>query len=91
MEKKDIDWGALGFAYQPPDYSYVSNYKDGKWDEGTPTTDRSDYPLRGALASSAAARGVRGPQGVHHREGRHRLLQARPERKRMTYSSARAS
>ena len=28
MEKKDIDWGALGFAYQPTDYSYVSNYKD---------------------------------------------------------------
>lgn len=41
MEKKDIDWGALGFAYQPTDYSYVSNYKDGKWDEGTLTTDHS--------------------------------------------------
>ena len=41
MEKKDIDWGALGFAYQPTDYSYVSNYKDGKWDEGTLTTAHS--------------------------------------------------
>ena len=41
MEKKDIGWGALGFAYQPTDYSYVSNYKDGKWDEGTLTTDHS--------------------------------------------------
>lgn len=41
MGKKDIDWGALGFAYQPTDYSYVSNYKDGKWDEGTLTTDHS--------------------------------------------------
>lgn len=41
MEKKGIDWGALGFAYQPTDYSYVSNYKDGKWDEGTLTTDHS--------------------------------------------------
>ena len=41
MEKKDIDWGALGFAYQPTDYSYVSNYKDGKWDEGALTTDHS--------------------------------------------------
>lgn len=41
MEKKDIDWGALGFAYRPTDYSYVSNYKDGKWDEGALTTDHS--------------------------------------------------
>ena len=41
MEKKDIAWGALGFAYQPTDYSYVSNYKDGKWDEGALTTDHS--------------------------------------------------
>ena len=41
MEKKDIDWGALGFAYQPTDYSYVSNYKDGKWDVGALTTDHS--------------------------------------------------
>lgn len=41
MEKKDIDWGNLGFAYQPTDYSYVSNYKDGKWDEGALTTDHS--------------------------------------------------
>ena len=25
MDKKDLDWGNLGFAYQPTDYSYVSN------------------------------------------------------------------
>ena len=34
VEKKNIDWGSLGFAYQHTDYSYVSNYKDGKWDGG---------------------------------------------------------
>lgn len=34
MEKKNIDWGSLGFAYMPTDKRYVSNYKDGKWDEG---------------------------------------------------------
>ncbi len=41
MEKKDLDWGSLGFAYMPTDYSYVSNYKDGKWDEGGLTEDHS--------------------------------------------------
>ena len=34
MEKKNIDWGNLTFAYQKADYRYVSYYKDGKWDDG---------------------------------------------------------
>ncbi|HJG30856.1 MAG TPA: branched-chain amino acid aminotransferase [Collinsella ihuae] len=41
VEKKDIDWGNLGFAYRPTDYSYVCNYKDGAWEEGGLTTDHS--------------------------------------------------
>ena len=39
MEKKDIDWSSIGFGYMPTDYRYVSNFKDGKWDEGTLSTD----------------------------------------------------
>lgn len=39
MEKKNIDWGNLGFGYVQTDYRYVSNYKGGAWDEGTITTD----------------------------------------------------
>lgn len=39
MEKKDIDWGNLGFGYIPTDYRYVSNFKDGKWDDGELVTD----------------------------------------------------
>ena len=39
MEKKNIDWGNLGFGYVQTDYRYVSNYKNGAWDEGTITTD----------------------------------------------------
>ena len=41
VEKKDIDWGSLGFAYQPTDYSYVCNYHDGAWEEGGLTTDHT--------------------------------------------------
>lgn len=36
---KEIDWNNLGFGYVKTDYRYVSNYKDGSWDEGTLTTD----------------------------------------------------
>ncbi|MCD7778378.1 MAG: branched-chain amino acid aminotransferase [Clostridiales bacterium] len=39
MAKKDIDWSSLGFAYQKTDKRFVSNYKDGKWDEGVLTED----------------------------------------------------
>ena len=33
MAKKDIDWSTLPFGYSKADYRYVSNYKDGAWDE----------------------------------------------------------
>ncbi|MCD8153879.1 MAG: branched-chain amino acid aminotransferase [Clostridiales bacterium] len=39
MEKKNIDWANLGFAYQKTDYRYVSNFRDGAWDEGGLITD----------------------------------------------------
>ena len=39
MEKKNLDWGNIGFSYVTTDYRYVSNYKDGKWDEGSLTED----------------------------------------------------
>lgn len=39
MEKKNLDWGNLGFSYMTTDYRYVANYKDGAWEEGGLTTD----------------------------------------------------
>ena len=41
MEKKDIDWGSLSFAYMHTDYSYVCNWKDGEWEEGGLTPDHT--------------------------------------------------
>ena len=38
---KDLDWGNLPFDYVQTDYSFVANFKDGKWDEGTLTKDHS--------------------------------------------------
>ena len=39
MEKKNIDWSNLGFGYVKTDYRFVSDFKDGKWDEGKMTQD----------------------------------------------------
>ena len=34
MERKDIDWGNLGFGYVQTDMRYVSNFRNGQWDDG---------------------------------------------------------
>ncbi|MBO5241594.1 MAG: branched-chain amino acid aminotransferase [Lachnospiraceae bacterium] len=39
MEKKNIDWSNLGFGYIQTEKRFVSNYKDGAWDEGVMTED----------------------------------------------------
>lgn len=39
MAKKDIDWSNIGFGYIKTDYRYVSNFKDGSWDDGALITD----------------------------------------------------
>lgn len=44
MERKNIDWGNLGFQYMPTDWRYVANFKDGQWDEGG-LTDKSTIEM----------------------------------------------
>ncbi len=39
MEKAKIDWANIGFGYIKTDKRYVSNFKNGAWDEGAITDD----------------------------------------------------
>lgn len=39
MESKNIDWSSLGFGYVKTDMRYVSNFKNGAWDDGCLTGD----------------------------------------------------
>ena len=39
--ENSIDWANLGFGYIKTDYRYVSNFKNGKWDDGNLTTDET--------------------------------------------------
>ena len=34
-----LDYSNLGFAYHTPEKRYVSNYKNGAWDEGGLSSD----------------------------------------------------
>ena len=38
-KKVNIDWNNLGFEYIKTDFRYISNWKDGKWDDGHLTED----------------------------------------------------
>ena len=67
VEKKNIDWGSLGFAYQHTDFSYVSNYRDGAWDDGALTPDHTivmvtheqvSVPLDGLVAAVTSQKGT---------------------------------
>jgi len=37
--KKNLDWANIGFGYNPTDYRFAANYKNGAWEEGALTTD----------------------------------------------------
>ena len=39
MEKKNLDWANLDFSYRKTDKRFVSNYREGAWDEGKLTDD----------------------------------------------------
>ena len=39
MEKKNIDWANLGFGYIETEKRFVSNFKDGSWDDGELTSN----------------------------------------------------
>lgn len=39
MDKVDMDWSSIGFAYHKTPYRYVSDFKGGKWDDGKLTED----------------------------------------------------
>ncbi|MDE6024707.1 MAG: branched-chain amino acid aminotransferase [Lachnospiraceae bacterium] len=39
MMSKNIDWANIGFGYMETDKRFVSNYKDGAWDEGALVSD----------------------------------------------------
>ena len=73
MEKKNIDWSSIGFAYMPTDYRYVSNFKDGKWDEGTLSTD-PNIVLNECWCTSVFSECIRGSEGIHNRRRTYRYF-----------------
>ena len=44
MEKKNIEWGKIGFGYIKTDYRYSRHWENGQWDEGE-LTDKAEVTI----------------------------------------------
>ena len=69
MEKANIDWANLGFGYYKTEKRYVSNYKDGKWDEGHITSDENIVLNESAGVLQYAQTCFEGMKAYPHKDG----------------------
>ena len=89
MEKKNLDWGALSFSYTPTDWRYVSDYTQGRWDEGRLTGDASITLSESACVLHYAQTCFEGLKAYETADGR--VIAFRPDLNaaRMTQSALR--
>jgi|GEM_PF-1568885 len=76
MEKANIDWGNIGFGYIKTDKRYVSDYKNGSWDEGRLTEDNTVVISECAGVLQYAQTCFEG-QSIYHGRRPHRVLPPR--------------
>ncbi len=89
MEKKNIDWANLGFGYIKTDYRYVSNYKNGAWDEGVITEDATVVISECAGVLQYAQTVFEGMKAYTTADGRTVVFRPDLNAKRMAESAAR--
>ena len=70
MEKKNIEWGSLGFSYMPADKRYVSYYKDGAWDGGALIDDPNIVLNESACVFQYAQTAFEGLKAYTAKDGR---------------------
>lgn len=86
---KKIDFSKLGFTYTKTDYSYISYYKDGKWDEGTLTTsDRLTIPAS-SPSLHYGQQAFEGLKAYRNKEGKILLFRVEENAKRLMNSCER--
>ena len=84
----NIDWSSLGFSYIKTDYRYLSNWKDGKWDEGKLVEDNMLSISEASTALHYGQQCFEGLKAYRTKDGRIQLF--RPDRNaaRMNASNA---
>ena len=77
LQKKDLDWGNIGFDYMKTDARFVATYKDGSWSEGELTQNEIIQIHEGAPALHYAQQCFEGLKAQTAKDGR--VLLFRPE------------
>lgn len=74
----DIDWSQLGFSYMKTDFSYVSKWSDGQWDEGKLVEENTLTISQSATALHYGQQCFEGMKAYRTKEGKIQLF--RPDR-----------
>jgi branched-chain amino acid aminotransferase len=74
----DIVWSQLGFSYMKTDFSYVSKWSDGKWDEGKLVEENTLTISQSATALHYGQQCFEGLKAYRTKEGKIQLF--RPDR-----------
>lgn len=89
VEKKNIDWENLGYDYIKTDYRYLSNWKNGAWDEGTLTEDNQLHISEGSTALHYGQSCFEGMKAYRTKDGSINLFRPEQNAQRMQKSCER--
>ena len=87
--EKNIDWSSLGFGYMKTDYRYVSNYKNGAWDNGALIDDEMVSINESACVLQYAQTCFEGLKAYHTKDNRVVCFRPDLNAQRMAESAAR--
>jgi len=82
-----LDWDSLGFSYIDTDYTYISRYKEGRWDEGKLTQESTLTIEQGATVFHYGQHCFEGLKAYRTKNGDIQLFRPQENAKRM-YKSA---
>lgn len=82
----NIEWNKLGFSYIKTDYSYISYWKDGTWDNGKLTPDNTLTISAGSPCLHYGQQCFEGLKAYRTKEGKVQLFRPDQNAKRMIKS-----
>jgi len=85
----NIDWKRLGFSYIKTDYRYISEWKEGKWDQGKLTEDNMLSISEGSTALHYGQQCYEGLKAYRTRDDKIQLFRPDQNAKRMKSSCQR--
>ena len=85
----DIKWDKLGFSYIKTDYRYVSNWKDGAWDNGKLTKENNLTISEGSTCLHYGQQCFEGLKAYRTKEGKVQIFRPDQNAKRMIKSCQR--